>query len=100
MYIYENTYSSLTNFINGYLMALKDMSGCNLYSDTHAWLEKKVKRSFAICWEGYILDYMAKKDEAVATKKLFELLEEFIATKKEELQRESSPSSTDPKKEE
>ena len=78
MYLGENTYTALTHFLTGYLLALRDVSGIDVGSAFHSNVQQKYRKSFAINAEAYLLEYEAKGDEQEAERVLFELWEEFL----------------------
>lgn len=78
MIVSDTSYISLTNFLTGYDLGLRDSVGRSLLSEFQKWLRVKVNHHFSLSWSAYILHEMALGDEVVAQNMLFELLTEFL----------------------
>lgn len=72
----------LINFIDGYELAMRDYLQIDILEEFREWLKEQQQYQFSMHWGYYILRVIADNDEQVATKKLFELLKEFLNSRK------------------
>ncbi len=77
MYVAENGFLPVSNFLDGYMQALGDLSGVHFQRDFHSWIQQRLGKSFSVAPSYYVLNEMAGKDEARAESLLYDLLEEF-----------------------
>lgn len=86
LYVFDNSYSSLTSFLVGYILAIRDSTSDDLSEEFKKWLEAKEQKEFAIHWSGYILLEMSNNDSLIAEQNLISLWEEFIKMKEKKVQ--------------
>ncbi len=85
MFIFDDSYTSLASFLIGYCLALKELEDYDVSMSIQEWLRGKVGTHFSVHWTYYILNHLAKRNEDIAEKVLFELLDEFFNLKIKEL---------------
>lgn len=80
MYVasHSDSYSSISNIIIGYNIAIIDTAQINILGEFHNWLQQKTKKRFNIHSTDYILKYMAGMDRDKAKEILISLLEEYL----------------------
>jgi hypothetical protein len=78
MYVSDDSYSSLTIFIEGYFFAIKELEGVD-YSDLFRnWLFKQEGKHFVSTWSGYIYFELCSKDSKKSEEKMFELFKHYF----------------------
>jgi hypothetical protein len=80
MYLPDNSYAALTAFLTGYLLCWRDTRQDDVYQRLQTWLQAREQQDFALGWPDYILQHLARHDEQAATRQLFQLWREFLAT--------------------
>ncbi len=81
MYVFDSSYSSLTSFIIGYLMGIKNTTNIDYGDSFQRWLRKKEVNYFSLHWSAYILSEISDNNPVLAEENLLELLEDFVADK-------------------
>ena len=76
MFGIKEDFSSLANFMTGYLSAVEHITNIPLSSKFSIWLAKPKKTS--LYWSAYIYHILAKKNDSLAYQLTFQKLKEFL----------------------
>lgn len=84
LYIIENGYIALNNYVGGYLLGVEETTGLAFNYYFTLWLNRKYARKSNLVWSVQIMILDANRNEELACKLLFdniiEFLEEFSST--------------------
>jgi hypothetical protein len=74
----DDSYASLVSFVEGYGICFRECSGLDVNRAFLNFLWAKFQRQFSSHWGNYILNFIAHKDEKVASEKLLAYWNEFL----------------------
>jgi len=78
MYVFDDSYNSLSSFLIGYLLARETHSEHQISNQFQEWLWSREKKHFSLHWTSYVLNEMANGDENQACDLILDLFEEFL----------------------